>query len=115
ATFRSFESRVLPEAQKQGLMVFGMKSMGGSGEMVSNGGITPAEALSYAMSLPVTVTISGMESVSVLKQNLEIVRGFQPLTSAALQHLRDRCRPDAADCFFNDTKTTKKYDGDLGR
>ncbi len=51
ATFRSFEQHVLPEARRQGLAVFGMKSLGGSGEMVRKGGITVAEALRYAMSL----------------------------------------------------------------
>jgi len=41
--------------------------MGGSGEMVSDGAVTAAEALRYAMSLPVAVTISGMESLAVLQ------------------------------------------------
>ncbi len=56
ATFRSFEKQVLPEANRRGIAPLGMKSMGGSGEMVRNGGVTAAEALRYAMSLPVAVT-----------------------------------------------------------
>ncbi len=51
ATFRSFEHHVLPEAQKQGLAIFGMKSLGGSGEMIKWGGITASDALRHAMSL----------------------------------------------------------------
>ncbi len=47
-----------------------MKSLGGSGEMVRHGGVTAADGLRYAMSLPVAVTISGMESPEVLSQNL---------------------------------------------
>src|SRR6202451_1176752 len=43
ATFRSFEQRVLPEATRRGLAVFGMKSLGGSGEIVKYGGATPDE------------------------------------------------------------------------
>jgi hypothetical protein len=35
-----------------------MKSMGGGGESVLSGAVTPEEALRYAMSLPVAVTIS---------------------------------------------------------
>jgi uncharacterized protein len=115
ATFRSFEQRVLPELQRRGIAPLGMKSMGGSGEMIKHGAATPAEALHYAMSLPVATTISGMESMGVLKQNLEIVRGFRPLDAAAMQHLRDRCKPDAADGRYELFKTTKKYDGDVGR
>ena len=41
ATFRSFEKNVLPEAQKRGIAVLGMKSMGGSGEIIINGAATP--------------------------------------------------------------------------
>ena len=115
ATFRSFENQVLPEAQKRGIAVLGMKSMGGSGEMISKGAMTPAEALGYAMSLPVAVTISGMNSLDVLHQNLEIARGFQPLTSTAMQHLRDRTKFEASDGRHELYKSSKKYDGDVGR
>lgn len=115
ATFRSFETQVLPEAQKRGIAVLGMKSMGGSGEMISKGAMTPAEALGYAMSLPVAVTISGMNSLDVLHQNLEIARGFQPLTSTAMQHLRDRTKFEASDGRHELYKSSKKYDGDVGR
>ena len=40
-----------------------MKSLGGSGEIVTHGAVTPEEALRYAMSLPVATTISGMDSL----------------------------------------------------
>jgi uncharacterized protein len=66
ATFRSFEQQVLPEVNRRGMAPLGMKSMGGSGELVTHGVVTPGEALRYAMSLPVAVTISGMESTGVL-------------------------------------------------
>jgi len=67
------------------------------------------------MSLPVAVTISGIDSLEVLNQNLEIERGFKTLSVGAMQQLRDRCRPDAADGRWELFKTTRKYDGDLGR
>lgn len=115
AGFRSFEQQVLPEAARRGIAVLGMKSMGGSGEMVKHGAVTAEEALRFAMSLPVATTISGMESVAVLQQNLEIARKFQPMSAAEMQALRDRCRPDASDGRWELFKTTKKYDGDIGR
>jgi aryl-alcohol dehydrogenase-like predicted oxidoreductase len=115
ATFRSFEQHVLPEANRRGLAVFGMKSMGGSGEMIKKGGVTPQEALSYAMSLPVATTISGIESMEVLEQNLAIARGFKPLPEAELKSLRDRCESRAADGYLERFKTTKIYDGAVGR
>lgn len=115
ATFRSFETHVLPELNSRGIAPLGMKSLGGSGELVSKGSVTPAEGLSYALSLPVAVTISGMESVDVLHQNLAIARSFKPLSATEMQRLRDRCRFDASDGRYELFKTTKKYDGDVGR
>jgi len=115
ATFRSFEQQVLPEANRRGIAVLGMKSLGGSGEIVRHGVASAAEALRYAMSLPVAVTISGMDSLDVLHQNLEVARGFQPYNASELQHLRDRAKFYASDGRFELFKTTKKYDGDVGR
>jgi predicted aldo/keto reductase-like oxidoreductase len=115
ATFHSFENQVLPEATKRGIAVLGMKSLGGSGEMVTSGTITPEEGLRYAMSLPVATTISGMDSLTVLEQNLEIARNFKPMELAEMDALRERCRTWAADGRLEKFKTTKFYDGDLGR
>jgi aryl-alcohol dehydrogenase-like predicted oxidoreductase len=115
ATFRSFEVHVLPEVNRRGIAVLGMKSLGGSGELVREGAVAVAMGLRYAMSLPVAVTICGIDSIEVLHQNLEIARGFQPLTASEMQALRDACRFEASDGHLELFKTTKKYDGDLGR
>ncbi len=114
ATFRSFETHVLPEARKREIAVFGMKSMGG-GEMVKQGGVTPSEALRYAMSLPVATTISGINSPEVLKQNLEVVKSFSPMTGSEMDQLRNRCRGMAGDGHLELFKTTTMYDGKIGR
>jgi aryl-alcohol dehydrogenase-like predicted oxidoreductase len=115
ATFRSFETNVLPEVNLRGMAALGMKSLGGSGELVREGAVVVTMGLRYAMSLPVAVTISGIDSVSVLHQNLEVARGFQPFSAAEMQTMRDACRLDASDGHMELFKTTKKYDGDLGR
>lgn len=114
-TFRSFETQVLPEAAKQGVSVFGMKSLGGSGEMVTSGAILPEEGLRYAMSLPVVTTISGIDSLAILEQNLAVAGNFKPMTEDEMKALRERCRTYASDGRFEKFKTTKFYDGDLGR
>ncbi|MBV8867533.1 MAG: aldo/keto reductase [Acidobacteriaceae bacterium] len=115
ASFRSFEEQVLPEAHRRGVAVFGMKSLGGSGEMIKWGGITVSDALRYAMSLPVATTISGMESAEVLKQNLEVVKNFSPMTDQEMVEVRRRCRPESANGHLELFKTTTKYDGKIGR
>ena len=115
ATFRSFQQQVLPEAQRRGVAVLGMKSLGGSGEMVRWGAVKAQDALRYAMSLPVATTISGMDALWVLHQNLEVARGFQPMPEAEMAALREHVRFWAADGRFELFKTTKKYDGAVGR
>jgi predicted aldo/keto reductase-like oxidoreductase len=116
ATFRSFETQVVPEAVRRGMAVFGMKSLGGTGEIVKFGAATPAEALRYAMSVPgIATTISGNETVDVLQQNLQTAGGFTPMTADEMRVVRERCRELAADGRYELFKTTKMYDGDLGR
>jgi len=115
ATFRSFETHVLPEAIRRQMAVFGMKSLGGGGEMVTTGAITPEEGLRYAMSLPVATTISGIDSLYVLEQNLAVARGFTPMSDTEMTALRDRCRALAGDGHLERFKTTVQYDGDVGR
>jgi uncharacterized protein len=115
ATFRSFESNVLPEVNRRGIAALGMKSLGGSGELVREGAVIVTLGLRYAMSLPVAVTVSGIDSLSVLHQNLEVARGFQALSATEMQAIRDACRVDASDGHMELFKTTKLYDGDLGR
>jgi predicted aldo/keto reductase-like oxidoreductase len=115
ATFRSFQQQVLPEAKKRGVAVLGMKSLGGSGEIAVNGAVTPEEGLRYAMSLPVATTISGMDSMVVLEQNLKVARGFRPFGEQEMAALRERVRPLAADGRYELFKTTTKYDGKVGR
>ena len=115
ATYRSFASSVLPEVNKRGMAALGMKSLGGNGQPITQGVVTVAEALRYAMSLPVATTISGIDSLAVLRQNLAIARGFTPMTAAEMQILRDRCSKAAGDGHLELYKSTMKYDGDLGR
>ena len=79
---------MLPEAQKRGIAVLGMKSMGGSGEIVIRRASRRKKRLRYAMSLPVATTISGMDSMDVLEQNLAIAGGLGPMSAGEMQTLR---------------------------
>src|SRR5947209_1611461 len=115
ASFRSFEQRVLPELNRRGIAPLGMKSMSGAGAPVRKRVITATEALRYAMSLPVAATVSGIDSLKVLRQNLRIARGFEPMSEAEMQALRARCAEAAADGRFELYKTSKHFDGPPGR
>src|SRR5271157_2646052 len=82
---------------------------------VLKGVVAVEEALRYAMSLPVATTVSGIDSLAVLRQNLAVARGFQPMATAEMEALRRRCAPAAGDGHLEMYKSTMKYDGDLGR
>ena len=114
-TFRSFEQQVLPELNRRGIAALGMKSMCGDGGPVKKKAVTPAEALTYAMSLPVATTVSGVDSLKVLRQNVRLARSFQPLSSEAMQALRSRCATWAADGRFELYKISKAFEGPPGR
>jgi aryl-alcohol dehydrogenase-like predicted oxidoreductase len=115
ATFRSFEQQVLPECQRQGIAAIGMKTFGGEGDMLRKRVVTPTDALRYAMSLPVAVTVTGIDSARVLRQNLAIARGFQPMGALEMQRLRTRHAAQAMDGRFELYKTTAKHEADVGR
>jgi aryl-alcohol dehydrogenase-like predicted oxidoreductase len=115
-TFRSFEQAVVPEAQKRGIAPIGMKSLTGAGDPVSKGIVTVEEALRYAMSVPgVCTTVSGIDGIDVLRQNLAIAAGFKPMPPEEMQALRERVHPIAADGRLELYKMTTHYDAKVGR
>jgi uncharacterized protein len=115
ATFRSFQKQVLPIVNQRGMAALGMKSMGGTADSIKKGVVKAEELLRYAMSLPVATTISGIDSIAVLHQNLDLARGFKPMSADEMQTLRDRCATLAADGHLEMYKTTVKYDAAVGR
>ena len=115
ATFRSFEQHVLPELNRRGIAPIGMKSLGGRGTPVARKAVRAEDALRYAMSLPVTTTVSGIDSMKVLKQNLKVASGFQPMSPGEMAAYREYAAKWAKDGRFELYKTTAKHDGDEGR
>jgi predicted aldo/keto reductase-like oxidoreductase len=115
ATFRSFEQLVLPELVRRGIAAIGMKSFGGEATMLKKKVVSPEEALRYAMSLPVAATISGIDSLRVLRQNLKIARAFKPMSPVEMDALRLRVAAEAADGRFELYKVSAKHEGPIGR
>lgn len=115
AHFRSFQKRVLPELNRRGIAAIGMKSLNGTADAVKKGVIRVADALRYAMSLPVAVTVSGMDSLEVLRENLRTARAFVPMDRAERLTYEKQCAADAADGRFELYKTTAKFEGPPGR
>jgi aryl-alcohol dehydrogenase-like predicted oxidoreductase len=111
ASFRSFEQQVLPELNRRGIAPIGMKSLGGDGRAVKAKVVSAQDALRYALSLPVTTTVSGMDSMRVLQQNLAIAQGFRPLSASAQEKLRKRLAQPAVDGRFELYKISAAFEG----
>jgi predicted aldo/keto reductase-like oxidoreductase len=114
SAFRSFEKIVLPEIRQRNIAALGMKPFGGFAPAIKAGVVTPEEALSYAMSLPVTTTLTGMEKLDILNQNLKIAQGFKPLSEEKMTELRQR-GAKYADGRFELYKVSLKYDNPEAR
>jgi len=78
AQYHSFLQETLPVAKERHMGVIGMKSLSG-GELLKTG-ITPQEAIAFSLSQPVDTLVTGIDSLEVLQQNLEIARTWQPLS-----------------------------------
>jgi len=114
-SFRSFEEQVLPVLVRRGIAAIGMKSLSGDGRQVKEKVVTAEEALRYAMSLPVATTVSGIDSMKVLRQNLRVAQGFRPMSKRQMDALRKRVRKQADDGRYELYKTTATNDGKVGR
>jgi aryl-alcohol dehydrogenase-like predicted oxidoreductase len=115
ASFRSFEREVLPELLRQRIAPIGMKSLGGDGRMVKRKAVTARDALRYAMSLPVVTTVSGIDSMRVLRQNVGAASSFAPMSAREMEALRRRVREQAEDGRFELYKTSASHEGPVGR
>jgi uncharacterized protein len=99
----NFEEKVWPVAAKAGVGLAAMKVYGGmgGGQKQPKGPKLPLEfkraALRYALGLPnVAVVVVGMHDVDELKENLEWVRSYQPLSAKELAELDKPTRELAA-------------------
>jgi predicted aldo/keto reductase-like oxidoreductase len=114
-TYRSFEQDVLPILNQRGIAPIGMKSLSGNAESIKQGIVSVEEALRYVLSLPIATLVSGIDSRTVLRQNLDIVRRFTPMTIADMEALRSRVAPYAKSGKFELFKSSNRYDGPVGR
>jgi aryl-alcohol dehydrogenase-like predicted oxidoreductase len=110
AHFRSFEHKVLPVLVKEEIGVLGMKSMG-SGVILQSKTAKPIECLHYAMNLPTSTVITGIDRMELLDQALEAARTFKPLTPEAVSALLASTAAAAAGGRYEPFKTTAGFDG----
>ncbi len=108
--YLSFKRYLLPEAQKRGIAIIGMK-VATRGRMLScwappplteqpermatqlAGTISIKEALTYNMSLPVSTTIIGVDDVAQIEQNVKIASEFSPLSPQEMEEIEFKTLP----------------------
>jgi hypothetical protein len=95
---------------REGIGVLGMKPMG-DGLILKSKTATPVECLHYAMTLPTSTVITGIDSLKILKQDLEAVKTFKPLTEEQLDALLKKTIDAAATGRYEGFKTTNGFDG----
>jgi len=109
AHYRSFAKLVLPELVKENIGVLGMKSMA-NGIILRSQTVTAIECLHYALNLPTSVVITGIDSLEILDQAFEAARTFHPLTEAELNSLLAKTAQAAAQGKFELFKITSIFD-----
>jgi aryl-alcohol dehydrogenase-like predicted oxidoreductase len=109
AHFRSFSHLVAPRIISERMALLGMKSMG-SGIILKSQVVTPIECLHYAMTMPTSVVITGVDSMPILDQACEAVRTFSPLSHGELADLLNRTRQAAARGEYELFKTSTRFD-----
>jgi hypothetical protein len=109
AHFRSFAKLVVPELVKEKIGVLGMKPMA-NGVILKSKTATPIECLHYALNLPTSVVITGIDSMKILDQAFEAARTFHPLSDAELSRILAKTAKAAADGQFEPFKISSIFD-----
>ena len=110
AHYRSFGKLVVPELVKQNIGILGMKSMA-NGILLRSNTVTPIECLHYALNLPTSVVITGIDSMEILDQAFEAVQTFQPMNDEQVRSLLAKTAEAASRGEFEPFKTSSIYDG----
>jgi len=89
--YRSFQKNVLPECIKRGVAVIGMKGLA-SGKLPRRFGIPAQLCRRFALTLPISTLVCGIQSRRDLHQDLAMARNFKPVDEAEIRRLADQTR-----------------------
>jgi aryl-alcohol dehydrogenase-like predicted oxidoreductase len=110
AHYRSFSREVVPELVRRNIGILGMKSMA-NGIILKSHTVKPIECLHYALNLPTSVVITGIDSMEILEQAFEAARTFHPLSKGELDALLAKTSAVALTGRFEPFKTSSIFDG----
>ena len=103
--YDSFEHHVLPVLNDRDIGVLGMKSLASQeGRIVRDVGISASLARRYALSLPITSLVCGIQTRDELRHDIALADDFVPLTTAERDELLAIAEPFARDGQIEDYK-----------
>ena len=109
AHFRSFGNLVIPELVKRNIGVLAMKSMGDTVILKSNT-VTPMECLHYALSMPTSVVITGIDKPEILEQAITAAQTFQNVTKEQIRAILAKTAQAARNGAWELFKTSDLFD-----
>ncbi len=110
AHYRSFTNLVVPELNKRKMGVLAMKTLA-NGIILKSKTVTAIECLHFAMSQPVSVVITGIDSPKILDQAFEAVRTFQNIGQKEIDAILAKTATAAKRGQFEPFKTSSIFDG----
>lgn len=111
AHFRSFAQLVVPKLIEQQIGVLGMKPFcGGEGIALKSNTVQPIECLHYALNLPTSVVITGIDKPEVLDQAFAAAKTFRIMDEQQVASLLEKTQRAAMDGRFELFKTTSHFD-----
>jgi aryl-alcohol dehydrogenase-like predicted oxidoreductase len=109
AHFRSFGRLVVPKAVNDGIGVLGMKSMG-DGVILKSNTVSAMECLHYALNLPTSVVITGIDKPEILDQAIEAAKTFRPMSEHEVAAILAKTKDVAMAGKYELFKTSSHFD-----
>jgi aryl-alcohol dehydrogenase-like predicted oxidoreductase len=110
AHFRSFSHEVVPELVNLNIGILAMKTMGDGVLLKTGAPLSAIDYLHYAMNLPVSVVITGIDGDKILDQAFEAMKAFKPMSADQVAALVGKTRPYATDGKYEFFKTSSHFD-----
>lgn len=112
AHYQSFARGVVPVLVERKIGVIAMKTAA-SGAIVRGTKVGATECLRYAMSLPVSVVVSGMDNKEMALRNIAATKAFNPMNEKEIFDLLARVRDVAGDGSLERFKTSADFDSEI--
>jgi predicted aldo/keto reductase-like oxidoreductase len=115
AHYRSFQREILPQLNQRRIGCIGMKSLGGRGQLINELRLTAEQCRRYALSLPISTLVCGIQSMENLEQDVAMARNFAPMSEAEQQELLGGVQEEAGDGRLEWFKSTQLFDSKYHR